>query len=242
LNYTCPDTGQCIDPDAWEWLRGSYARPESKYSKVDSRYAVVEDVIKLAFVADRINGGVLSRGVVVEEWCRIVGANWGTWPASPRYADRSAFTSFRDAICRGDGPCLNCGKSALHSKSLRCTDCLEPKSKLAGNHEGDGGAGGEGGPAQAQAGEHCKTLPAPRCGRTATHAMGGMKGAPGLAGRDPPRDEEAARKCPDCGDEFGPGGYCEGFNYLCPDCGDEIGPSGYCEDCFYRDYLEACKT
>ena len=65
---------------------------------------------------------------------------------------------------------------------------MKGESTLAGNHEGDGGAGGEGGPAQAQAAEHGKTLPAPRCGRTATHAMGGMKGAPGLAGRDPPRD------------------------------------------------------
>ena len=133
----------------------------------------------------------------------------------------------------------------MHTKSLRCTDCLEPERKLADNHEGLDGAGGEGGPAQAQAAEHCKTLPAPRCGRTATHAMGGMKGAPGLAGRDPPRDEEAARKCPDCGDKFAPGGFCEGCNYrdcLCPDCGDEIGPSGCCEDCNYCDYLEACKT
>ena len=104
---------------------------ESKLSNVDSRYAAVKDVFKLAFVADRISGGILSSNVVIEEWCRIVGANWGSaWPV-PYYADRSAFTSFRDAICRGDGPCLNCGKSALYSKSLRCTDCLEPESKLA---------------------------------------------------------------------------------------------------------------
>ena len=47
------------------------------------------------------------------------------------------------------------------------------------------------------------------CGRTATQTMGGMKGAPGLAGRDPPRDVEAARACPDCGDALGDGDRCE---------------------------------
>ena len=31
-----------------------------------------------------------------------------------------------------------------------------------------------------------KGMAAPRCGRTATRTMGGMKGAPGLAGRVPP--------------------------------------------------------
>ena len=73
-----------------------------------------------------------------------------------------------------------------------------------------------------------------------------MKGAPGLAGRDPLRDEEAARKCLDCGgDEFGPGGYCEDCDYrdcLCPDCGDEFGPGGCCEGCNHRAYLEDCET
>ena len=72
-----------------------------------------------------------------------------------------------------------------------------------------------------------------------------MKGAPGLAGRGPPRGEEAARKCPDCGGGFGPGGFCEDCGYrgcLCPDCGDEFGEGGSCEGCDYRAYLEACKT
>ena len=113
LNYTCHDTGKCIDPGAWDWLQGSVAC--GKLPNVDSRYAAVKDVFKLAFVADRISGGILSSNVVIEEWCRIVGANHAPWPATPNYADRIAFTSFRDAICRGDGPCLNCGKSALHS-------------------------------------------------------------------------------------------------------------------------------
>jgi len=129
-----------------------------------------------------------------------------------------------------------------------CTDCLEPESKQAGNHEGDGGAGGEGGPAQAQAAEHGKTLPAPRCGRTATHAMGGMKGVPGPARRDPPKDEEAARKCPDCGDELdvGDSGRCEGCMIFGhnpgggywwmkgapgPASGAEFPGGGYCGDC-----------
>ena len=42
--------------------------------------------------------------------------------------------------------------------------------------------------------EDCETWPTPRRGRTATHTMGGMKRAPGPAGRDSPGDEEAARK------------------------------------------------
>ena len=50
-----------------------------------------------------------------------------------------------------------------------------------------------------------------------------MNGAPGLAGRDPPRDEETWL-CPDCGDE------------------DEFGDGGCCESCSYRAYLEGCKT
>ena len=49
---------------------------ESKLSNVDSRYAAVKDVFKLAFVADRISGGIRSSNVVIEEWCRIVGANY----------------------------------------------------------------------------------------------------------------------------------------------------------------------
>ena len=98
LNYTCPDTGQSIDPGAWDWPQGSTARSGAKLSNVDDRDAAVKDVFKLAFVADRINGGILDRSVVIEEWYRTAGAHWGrSWPV-PYYADRSAFTSFRDAI------------------------------------------------------------------------------------------------------------------------------------------------
>ena len=87
LNYTCPHTGKCIDPGAWDWLQGSAASHGRKLSNVDSRYAAVKDVFKLAFVADRISGGILSSNEVIEVWCRIVGANHGTWPTTPHYAD-----------------------------------------------------------------------------------------------------------------------------------------------------------
>ena len=66
----------------------------AKLSDVDARCAAAKNVSKLAFVADRISGGILDRSLAGREWCRIVGGCYG----HPDHADRSAFTSLRDAI------------------------------------------------------------------------------------------------------------------------------------------------
>ena len=50
----------------------------------------MEDVFKLAFVAHRINGGILDKKLSGKEWRCFVG--------DACYTDKKALTSFRDAI------------------------------------------------------------------------------------------------------------------------------------------------
>mmetsp|Transcript_19107 Transcript_19107/g.43305 ORF Transcript_19107/g.43305 Transcript_19107/m.43305 type:complete len:167 (+) Transcript_19107:103-603(+) len=52
---------------------------------------------KLAFVAYRINGGVLDKKLAEKEWLCFVGG-WGGVPPEAFCAEKKAFTSFRDAI------------------------------------------------------------------------------------------------------------------------------------------------
>ena len=86
MNCACPDTGLCIDPGVWAWLKCSSSRPGFKAS----RGAAKEDVFKLAFVAYRIRDGILDKELTEEEWNRCVGNDY--------YADEMAFASFRSTI------------------------------------------------------------------------------------------------------------------------------------------------
>ena len=52
---------------------------------------------KLAFVAYRINGGVLDKKLAEKEWLCFVGG-WGGVPPEAFCAEKKDFTSFRDAI------------------------------------------------------------------------------------------------------------------------------------------------
>ena len=43
MNYTCPDTDECIDPRAWDWLQGSAAMSGAKLPNVDGRGAAAKN-------------------------------------------------------------------------------------------------------------------------------------------------------------------------------------------------------
>ena len=93
MNYVCPDTGQCIDSGAWAWLQCSFTgeeendNPEEEFAAKEVELAAKEGDFELAFVAYRIDDGILDKKLAEEEWRYFVG--------DVHYADKNAFTNFR---------------------------------------------------------------------------------------------------------------------------------------------------
>ena len=67
-SYACPETGLCIDPGAWAWLKCGTSRPGFRpgFTKT-ARGAAKEDVSWLAFVAYRIRSGLLDEDLAEGE-------------------------------------------------------------------------------------------------------------------------------------------------------------------------------